>query len=121
MGPGEGKGMGRAEGRGALGTSGSGRARGPGLTVVGVNAELDLPLNGGLDLLLPHALDAQVVKAACGEGRYSGKGRCSPTPWRAPADAASGLTVPGAEAPLSQGSQLWWDLRFEPLGDVKDP
>lgn len=121
VGPGEGKGMGWAEGRGAWGTSRSGGARGPGLTVVGVNAKLDLPLNGGLDLLLPHALDAQVVEAACREGRCSGKGRRSPTPWRVPADAALGLTVPGPEASLAQDSQPWRVLGFEPFGGVKDP
>lgn len=44
---------------------GSGRKRrGSGLTIVRVDAQLDFPLDGRLDLLLPHALDAQVVKAA---------------------------------------------------------
>lgn len=43
---------------------------GAGLTIVGVDAELNLALDGGLDLLLPHALDAQVVKAGGGgDGR----------------------------------------------------
>lgn len=39
-----------------------------GLTVVRVDAQLNFPLNGSLDLLFPHALDAQVVKAEWGKG-----------------------------------------------------
>jgi hypothetical protein len=33
------------------------------LTIVGVNSQLDLPLNGSFNFLLPNTLDAQVVKA----------------------------------------------------------
>lgn len=40
-----------------------------GLTIVRVNAQLNLALDGGLNLLLPHTLDAQIVKAEWGTGR----------------------------------------------------
>ena len=60
----------KARGRGG----GSGRSLGDemlsqaqGLTVVRVDAQLNFPLNGSLDLLFPHALDAQVVKAEWGK------------------------------------------------------
>lgn len=43
------------------------RGWGSELTIIRVDAQLDFPLYGSLDLLLPHTLDAQVVKAAWGQ------------------------------------------------------
>lgn len=37
-----------------------------GASIVGVNSQLDLPLNGSFNFLLPNTLDAQVVKAVPG-------------------------------------------------------
>lgn len=83
---------------------------GVGLTIVGVDAELDFPLDGSLDLLLPHALDAQVVEAAWGEGRLSEEAGVALTPRRdpkiAPCLGACSLGW-GAKAPQAQGSQPW--------------
>lgn len=75
-----------------------------GLTIVRVDAQLNLPLNGGLNLLLPHTLDAQIVKAewgggGVGEGRSHDEAGLALNHRRTPADAASGLTVSGAPAP----------------------
>lgn len=39
------------------------------LTIVRVDAQLNLALNGSLNLLLPHTLDAQIVKAEWEAGR----------------------------------------------------
>ena len=74
-------------GGGAQGRRGDGSRRGGlgfGLTIVGVNAQLDFPLDGSLNLLLPHTLDAQVVEAAWGEGKLSEEAGVALTPRRDP-------------------------------------
>lgn len=53
-------------GKGAEGPEDRTTRLGTGLTIVGVNTQLNLPLNCSLDLLLPHTLDTQVVKAGGG-------------------------------------------------------
>lgn len=119
--PGGGRGAGG--GGGAQGRCGNGsgqRSSGSGLTIVGVDAQLDFPLNGGLDLLLPHTLDAQVVKAVGGGGCHEGAG-VALTHRRAPADATCVGTVSGAEVPGPRGPSLGVGcLGFKPSRSVKD-
>lgn len=91
-----------------------------GLTIVRVDAQLNLPLNGGLNLLLPHTLDAQIVKTewgggGVGEGRSHDEAGLALTHRRTPADTASGLSLRSPSTTRGPGSQ-----RLRSVGDSRE-